>query len=154
MHRVQTLMISVAVVLMFGIGWVVADEAEDTLCIPMGTITLEAPAGVDAQRAEVEFPHSVHFDFNCKECHHTWDGETAILSCTASGCHDLTQVPEEGFKPGESVAYYKSAFQDACIGCHKSIKLRNKKLEKSMVSLEGELQRSGPTGCTGCHPKE
>jgi len=154
MHRVQTLMISVAVVLMFGIGWVVADEAEDTLCIPMGTITLEAPAGVDAQRAEVEFPHSVHFDFNCKECHHTWDGETAILSCTASGCHDLTQVPEEGFKPGESVAYYKSAFHDACIGCHKSIKLRNKKLEKSMVSLEGELQRSGPTGCTGCHPKE
>jgi predicted CxxxxCH...CXXCH cytochrome family protein len=147
-------MISVAVVLMFGIGWVVADEAEDTLCIPMGTITLEAPAGVDAQRAEVEFPHSVHFDFNCKECHHTWDGETAILSCTASGCHDLTQVPEEGFKPGESVAYYKSAFHDACIGCHKSIKLRNKKLEKSMVSLEGELQRSGPTGCTGCHPKE
>ena len=154
MHRVQTLMISVAVVLMFGIGWVVADEAEDTLCIPMGTITLEAPAGVDAQRAEVEFPHSVHFDFNCKECHHTWDGETAILSCTASGCHDLTQVPEEGFKPGESVAYYKSAFHDACIGCHKSIKLRNKKLEKSMVSLKGELQRSGPTGCTGCHPKE
>ena len=154
MHRVQTLMISVAVVLMFGIGWDVADEAEDTLCIPMGTITLEAPAGVDAQRAEVEFPHSVHFDFNCKECHHTWDGETAILSCTASGCHDLTQVPEEGFKPGESVAYYKSAFHDACIGCHKSIKLRNKKLEKSMVSLEGELQRSGPTGCTGCHPKE
>jgi len=154
MHRVQTLMISLAVVMVIGIGWVVADEAEDTMCIPMGTITLEAPDGVDAQRAEVEFPHSVHFDINCKECHHTWDGKAAILSCTTSGCHDLTEIPEGGFKSGEGVGYYNSAFHDACIGCHKEIKVRNKALEKSMVSLKGELQRTGPTGCNGCHPKE
>lgn len=154
MHRVQTLMISLAVVMMIGIGWVVADEAEDTMCIPMGAITLAAPDDVDAQRAEVAFPHSVHFDFNCKECHHTWDGEAAILSCTTSGCHDLTQIPEGGFKSGEGVRYYKKAFHDACIGCHKEIKMNNKKLENSMASLEGNLQRTGPTGCNECHPKE
>jgi hypothetical protein len=154
MHRIQTLMISVAVVMIVGIGWVVAEEAEDTLCIPMGTITLEAPADVEAQRAEMEFPHSAHFDFNCKECHHTWDGEDPVLSCSTAECHDLTKIPEEGFKSGEGVRYYKSAFHDACIGCHKEIKMRNKKMENSMASLKGELQRTGPTGCNGCHPKE
>ena len=154
MRRVQTWMISLAAVMLVSIGWVIEDEAEDTLCIPMGAITLAAPDSVDAQRAEVEFPHSVHFDFNCKECHHTWDNETAILSCTTAGCHDITQIPESGFKPGEAVRYYKSAFHNACIGCHKEIKVRNKKLEKSMASLKGEMQRTGPTGCTGCHPKE
>ena len=155
MHRIQILTISLAAVMVIGIGsWGVAEEAEDTLCIPMGIITLEAPDGVEAQRAEVEFPHSTHFNFNCKECHHTWDGEAAILSCTTSGCHDITQIPEGGFKSGEAVQYYKSAFHDACIGCHKEIKVRNKELEKSMVSLKGELQRTGPTGCTECHPKE
>jgi len=154
MYRVQTLMISLAMVMMVSIGWVVAEEAEDTLCIPMGAIVLEAPDDVEAQRAEVEFPHSAHFDFNCKECHHTWDGESAVVSCTTSGCHDVTQIPEGGFKSGEAVSYYKSAFHDACIGCHKEIKMRNKALEHSMASLKGELQRTGPTGCNGCHPKE
>jgi hypothetical protein len=120
----------------------------------MGTITLEAPDGVEAQRAEVEFPHSTHFDINCKTCHHTWDGEAAVLSCATAGCHDITQVPKGGFASGEGVRYYKSAFHDACIGCHKEIKLRNKQLEKSMTTLKGVLQRTGPTSCNGCHPKE
>ncbi|MCG6909549.1 MAG: cytochrome c3 family protein [Deltaproteobacteria bacterium] len=154
MHKIQTLALVVAVVMIVGIGWVTADEAEDTMCIPMGSISLEAPEGAETQRSEVEFPHSVHFDFNCKRCHHTWDAESAILSCTTAGCHDLTAVPEGGLKSGEAVRYYKSAFHGTCIGCHKEIKAHNRELEKSMATLREPLQPSGPTGCIGCHPKE
>lgn len=154
MHKIQTLVVSVVIVLVVGIGWGTAEEADDALCIPMGTITLEAPDDVDAQRSEVEFPHSAHFDLNCKVCHHTWDGESPILSCSTSECHDLTEVPEKGFEAGDAVRYYKSAYHSACIGCHKEIKVRNKTLEKSMASLNMELQRTGPTGCIECHPKD
>ena len=153
MHRIQVTVLAVAVLMMVGIGWVTAGEGEDTLCIPMGVITLEAPADVDAQRSAVDFPHSAHFDFNCKACHHTWDGESAVLSCATADCHDLTAVPEEGFKSGEAVRYYKTAFHGLCISCHKEIKVRNKNLEKSLASLKEGLQRTGPTGCNGCHPK-
>ncbi len=154
MHKIQLVVLSVVVMMAVGIGWVVADEADDTLCIPMGTLILEAPDAVEAQRAEVEFPHSAHFDFNCKTCHHTWDGESPILSCSTSECHDLTEVPKEGFEAGDAVRYYKSAYHSACIECHKEIKTRNKALENSMASLKTDLQRTGPTGCTGCHPKD
>ena len=154
MHRIQTLVLSVVVVMVVGIGWGVAEEADDTLCIPMGTIILEAPDAVDAQRSEVEFPHSTHFDYSCKACHHTWDGDSPILSCSTSECHDLTESPKDGAEAELAVQYYKSAFHDACIGCHKEIKIRNKELEKSFASLKTELQRTGPTGCTECHPKD
>ena len=147
MHRTTTLVLSVLAVMVIGIGWGVAVEADDTLCIPMGTITLEAMDDMDAQRSAVEFPHSIHFDFNCKACHHTWDGESEILSCATSGCHDQTETEDD-------VPSFKAAFHGACIGCHKEIKVRNKELEKSMASLKTKLQRTGPTGCTGCHPKE
>ena len=147
MHRIQTLVFSVLVVMAIGIGWVVADEADDTLCIPMGTITLEALDDMDAQRSEVEFPHSVHFNFNCKECHHSWDGESPILSCSTSDCHD--QIETDNDVPG-----FKAAYHSACIGCHKEIKVRNQEQEKSLMKSEVELQRTGPTGCTECHPKE
>jgi hypothetical protein len=139
----------------YGIGFVLAEDAADTMCIPMGTILLEAPAGVVAKRSPVEFPHSTHFEFTCKTCHHTWDGETPVLSCSTSGCHDLSQLRSDDGKidPALAVRNFKAAYHGSCIACHKDINLQNKEIEKS-YSLTTPMQNSGPTSCIACHPKD
>ena len=121
----------------------------DELCIPMGTIELSAPEGVEAKRSAVDFPHSDHFKINCNQCHHTWEYGIEIKSCMTSGCHDQNQAP----KKGEKIGYYKEAYHKACIGCHKSIQEKNKQLELSKRSVKGPLDKAGPTSCVACHPK-
>jgi len=122
----------------------------DELCIPLGSIELSAPEGVEAKRAAVEFPHSQHFSINCQACHHTWEYGDDDMSCMTSGCHDEETAPKEGDK----IAYFKEAYHKACIGCHKAIQKRNKALELSKKAVQDQLENTGPTSCVACHPKE
>ncbi len=150
-------MVGVALLALISFGLVIADESGDNLCIPLGTILLEPPEEVESKRSAVEFPHAIHFDYNCKTCHHTWDGESPLLSCMASSCHDLTQNPakeERAADPELALRYYKEAYHSQCIGCHKEIKKQNKALEDSYSLTSETIQSSGPSGCTECHPKE
>ena len=121
----------------------------DSLCIPLGNIELSAPQDVQAKRSAVDFPHSAHFTINCIECHHTWEYGDDDMSCMTSGCHDQARAPKEGDK----IEYFKEAYHKACIGCHKTIKKKNKDLEMSKRSVKGKLEKTGPTGCIECHPK-
>jgi len=133
---------------------VVAGQVEnEELCIPLGTITISPPDGVDFKRSPVAFPHSLHFDYNCKQCHHDWTGDTEDLNCTTSDCHDS---PTSLLKTDKSDAYryYKTAYHTQCIGCHKGIKKANEELEMSKKEIKGTLPETGPTGCIDCHPKE
>ena len=124
--------------------------AED-FCVPLGTITLNAPDGVTAKRTAVDFPHSQHFSLKCQDCHHKWTGEEAVAGCMTGGCHDATaSLATE--KPAEAWKYYKKAFHASCIGCHKERAKKNRALEKNKT-LKTELVKTGPTGCTKCHPK-
>jgi hypothetical protein len=149
-------MLIAGVIALCGLGLVFADE--DTLCIPMGDIVIEAPEDIESKRTPVEFPHSTHFRYTCQTCHHAWDSESPILSCMASGCHDLTSLSKnaETGKPDEAsaVRYFKTAYHGTCIGCHKNIKKQNSEIEKSYATIKTPLQASGPTGCTECHPRE
>jgi len=157
MSNYYKLLVGVALLALFSFGLVIADEFGDELCIPLGTIILEPPEEVDSKRAAVEFPHAIHFDYTCKTCHHTWDGESAVLSCMASGCHDLAQKPakeERAADPELAIRYYKDAYHSACIGCHKEIKKQNRAIENSYRSTSGTIQSSGPTSCNECHPKD
>ena len=127
------------------------------MCIPMGKIVLKAPVEVQAKRASVEFPHARHFDISCVTCHHTWGRTEPVVGCMTSGCHDLTEAPKK--KAGEPVAedaaigYFKPAYHKLCITCHKDIKARNLELQKSLKSSGQKLPKTGPTTCSGCHPK-
>lgn len=145
------------VIVFFLASAVVSGMADETICFPTGTVTLAPPDAVDQQRAEVDFPHAVHFDYTCKTCHHKWEGEEQIQSCMTSGCHDLAELPEaeEGKPPAAELRtqYYKNAYHGLCIGCHKDIKSRNQALEKTYSTLKTPLQNSGPTGCIECHPR-
>ena len=123
----------------------------DEMCVPMGSITLEAPQGAEAKRSAVEFPHSQHFALHCGQCHHNWEGDDEIQGCMTSGCHDATQSMAKE-NPGEAYAYYKQAFHKSCIGCHKERAAKNKAMELDKT-MNTELLKTGPTGCSVCHPK-
>lgn len=138
-----------------GVPGLKSAETKEPMIVPMGKIVLEAPKSVEAKRPAVNFPHSVHFDFSCKKCHHTWKGSDKIVGCQTSGCHDQNQSP----KPGKAadakpdLKYYKNAYHGQCIGCHKEINRKNKKIADSGQVLKTKLMKSGPTGCVECHSK-
>jgi len=158
MHKRYLLMVGIAILAIFTFGLVIAGESEDSMCIPMGTITIEPPDGVESKRTAVDFPHATHFNYTCSTCHHKWDKETPVPSCMTATCHDIAISPKKSegqvVEPELAIRYYKAAYHDACIGCHKKIKQQNKAIEKSYRSLTKSIQSSGPTGCVECHPKE
>ena len=140
------------------LGWGPAVSAEEEMCVPMGDITL-APLADEAQRAEVTFPHAVHFSYSCRQCHHKWDLETPVAGCCTSGCHDLAELPkgEDGRvtkDPKLKIRYYKNAYHSMCIGCHKEVKQRNRKAEAMKLAGSDTIEPTGPTGCIQCHPAE
>lgn len=156
MRRIGLAVLGVALSMTVGVSMAVCKEV-DQLCIPMKTIVLKPLSGAKQQRSPVAFPHSLHFKYRCQRCHHKWNGTGAIKNCTTSGCHDQLSTPmnTDGKIPANQVAlkYYKKAYHQLCIDCHKQIKQRNKALELSDKKLTGELPRTGPTGCVECHPK-
>jgi hypothetical protein len=148
---------AVVILMVSGLAWNWAAAAEEDMCVPMGEITLE-PISSDPQRESVSFPHAVHFNYDCRACHHTWDNLSPIVGCTTSGCHDLAQAPRtaEGRlinDPKLQISYFKNAFHESCIGCHKQVKQINKAQEASKLAMGKKLQPAGPTGCIECHPK-
>jgi hypothetical protein len=137
-------------------GIVTGEEAAEEMCIPMGTIWLEPPDTIEDPRSAVEFPHNVHFSYTCVTCHHKWDNESTINGCMTTGCHDLFEAPSKtkaaGTKKELAMRYFKNAYHEMCINCHKEILANNKKLEASYRTLEEPLPRSGPVSCRECHP--
>jgi hypothetical protein len=139
----------------------VAEKTEvtmDAIFVPVGRLALAPPVGVTPKRSAVAFPHSQHFGYTCKTCHHKWDGNSQVQSCTASKCHDQLSLPVKSKKTRanslEAIRYYKYAFHQQCIGCHSEIKIHNDKLERSRKKIKEPLQWPGPTSCVGCHPRE
>lgn len=154
MHKKQIMTICLVISIFFAAGLVIASDDEgDTLCIPLGVITLSPPESVEAKRSVVEFPHSAHFGILCQECHHQWDGESEVESCTTSGCHDYEEAPPKE-DTDEAILYYKKAFHEMCISCHKDLAAVNAKIAKTYQPSDDRTVPTGPTGCVGCHPKE
>lgn len=156
MNRMLFVVLCVTAVLCPGVSSSV-DEFEGTLSVPMGIIELRPPEGVSPVNSLVQFPHSRHFIYDCRRCHHKWEGDTQNLSCGTSNCHDLAGISKtEGMKQKQDnqLRYFKNAYHDQCIGCHKSIKANNSELELSKKMLKSKLPKPGPTGCVECHPRQ
>jgi hypothetical protein len=126
--------------------------------VPIGDIELKAPDDITTKRSPVDFPHSKHFTYTCYTCHHTWEGDEPIKTCSSSGCHDQLERPKgtDGKQPDpeEEITYFKEAFHQMCLACHKEIQEQNLKLEMSLKQIKGKLPKGGPTGCVDCHPPE
>jgi len=157
MRGVGFVVLCVVLSVVVGVSLGVSEEL-DELCIPMNTLVLEPLSGAEQHRSSVQFPHATHFNYVCQRCHHEWKGKTEVQTCTTSGCHDQVKTPKiEGTQePSDAIAikYYKKAYHELCIGCHRDIKQKNKELEFSNKTLKVELAKTGPTGCVKCHPKQ
>jgi hypothetical protein len=135
-----------------------SNDAEE-MCVPMGSILLEPLEGVEAKRSAVDFYHPLHFGFACQTCHHKWeDTAKPIVGCSTTGCHDVAEAPKKS-KTGAidkemAARYFKTAYHNLCIGCHKEIQIQNKALEMSGRILRENLPNAGPTGCKQCHIEE
>ena len=138
-------------------SWVAAQKTMDAIQLPVGTLTVSAPRGVVPSRSPVDFPHSLHFAYACKTCHHTWDGFTPVKNCTTSGCHDQVALPKD--RNGKEVSaspeirYFREAYHQNCITCHKRLETKRRRLEAGGRILNKPLPKTGPTGCIGCHPR-
>ena len=163
MLRMRSVVFGLIFVVLCGVTFIAAAQDakkdEGSLCIPIGIRKPKLPESVKPIRSLVEFPHSRHFIYNCKECHHKWNQDAQLLTCATSNCHDLVKTPNKATagKPANvlAVQYYKKAFHQKCIGCHQQIKKQNVAKEKSprLADKNLTLQNTGPTGCIQCHPK-
>ena len=149
------------IIFILGFSWIVSGkEAVDDICIPMGSFLLEPPESVTAKRPPVDFPHSRHFDFSCKTCHHTWNYQGPIDTCMTSGCHDLAEAPKKmaagAADKNTEILYFKNAFHQSCLSCHKSIKTQNIEEEKRLRPTDKDtmIKKAGPLSCKGCHQPE
>lgn len=160
MYKISLGVLCLVLAMVFGNAMVVTGSGDaEEMCIPMGTILLEPPEGVEPQRAAVDFHHSTHFGFTCQTCHHTWvETQEPIVGCMTSECHNLAEPPRNPdtgkIDKKLAIRYYKTAYHQMCIGCHKEMQIQNKALEMSGRVLKENLPNAGPTSCSGCHPKE
>jgi hypothetical protein len=125
-------------------------NSDVSLSIPRGIITIEAPEEVEATRGAVGFPHGLHFQFACKECHHDWDGESEVETCYA--CHNETEpAGTRSIKDEENMMYFLAAYHNACLTCHRDL---NKKRKAAMAQDDinkADLPKATPVNCRGCH---
>jgi hypothetical protein len=160
MYKISLGVFCLVLAIISGNAMVVTGTSDaDEMCIPMGTIMLEPLEGVEAKRTAVDFHHPTHFGFTCQTCHHKWEVmDEPIAGCSTKDCHDVAEAPkplETGAIDEELAArYYKTAYHNLCIGCHKEMQIQNKALEMSGRILQENLPNAGPTGCIQCHLKE
>ena len=159
MYKIGIAILCVMMVVILGTTLKVSgQEAEDVMLVPMGVIPIDPPEGVEAKKSPVDFPHSRHFITECRECHHKWTGQEIIKNCTTSGCHDLIETPAKPKKylsySDAAIKYFKYAYHQMCISCHKEIKMTNKAIEMSYKVVKDTLPAAGPSGCKECHAGE
>jgi hypothetical protein len=150
MQRVVILLILLSFTLAAGGAVGIADDEVSEICIKLEKIMLKPPEGVEQTRASVEFTHIKHLiDFPCSSCHHTWEGEGDVLSCTAQDCHDLATKPPWGTRKASpryldyteaALGYFEFAYHKQCLECHREY--REQGNEDAYMA------------CWKCHPQE
>ena len=165
MHRIHIGVMCLLMVLILGVSLEATGQDKDAgeqkiedMSVPMGVIVLKPDESIEPKKSSVDFNHPQHFIYDCKTCHHKWEGKTQIPTCTTTECHDLLKSPKKPTKylvyTDTGIKYYKYAYHKKCVGCHKEVKAKRKEMEMSYQVLKEKLPSSGPTGCIECHPKE
>ncbi len=152
----RLLMLVLVLLLLSGlVAWAAdsTDDEYDPVEIPITTMIIAPPDGVEAKKLSVSFPHPAHFDYSCKTCHHAWDGYEQISPCM--DCHDSTTAISRKAPKEEYIQFYQAAYHEQCRDCHKKIGMENKKIKKAnLKKAENEQQPllpNGPKTCNTCH---
>ncbi|EPR44737.1 Cytochrome c, class III, conserved region [Desulfovibrio sp. X2] len=97
------------------------------------------PAGATLTQGQVMFSHKTgHASYDCKTCHHTWDGKGEPTKCSSAGCH--TDMKSKKGGGSFYAAFHAPQSKNSCLGCHREAKKAGK--------------AKAPTSCTQCHPKK
>lgn len=126
-------MVTAALVCLFALPALYAVDAP-------GDMVLKVPAGAKQTKAPVAFSHKGHAAVDCKTCHHTWDGSSAVKKCAAEGCHIDTSRKAKRKPTSFYSAFHARKSEASCVGCHKALKK--------------EKKATGPTRCSECHPRK
>jgi len=143
----RSLLVSTAVVMgmvfVLTLGYAVCSDAPET-------ITMDSKVFGEHTKALVTFSHKKHnvdYKVPCMECHHKYEGGKnmwkdgdPVEKCDV--CHKEAKPPagDKSSKAEKIQKYYFTAIHENCVGCHKDMKKAGKP--------------TGPTTCTGCHPKK
>jgi len=130
-----------------------AEDAPDSIKVPVGTMTLKAPAHFQTKKTPVHFTHSTHLKFSCIACHHDWDRESPVQGCSSSGCHEkLMPAPATGKQSQDKrIPSITGAYHKACRGCHRDQLKQGEKVTNGGSEYKSNLQATGPIACEGCH---
>lgn len=111
----------------------IANISDKSVEITNPDLVVSFPVNLEFKRPEVlnktrfaivKFSHYEHQDVNCVKCHHTWDGNTQIKSCAASGCHD--ELEHKGEPHSYFKAFHTAQSDRSCRGCHKMLNKEGK----------------------------
>ncbi len=97
----------------------------------------EAPADglvLKMTKKHVVFNHSAHKSLDCKTCHHTWDGKSAIQKCSTKGCHDNVDRKAKGVHSYYEAMHARKGSHDSCLACHKKVAKKDHSLRKKLTS--------------------
>jgi len=132
MKKLFTILLSACMVLAVALPALFAEEA------PKESIELAYLPDL-----KVQFPHDKHCSIACQECHHKWDGEGKIQSCTDSGCHDVMDKKDKTEKSFYNIIHGKGSDDvQTCLGCHREEAKKDKDKRKQLTSCRG----------SACHP--
>lgn len=108
---------------------------------PEGPVEMKFPAEGN-KYAPVQFlHHDGHLQYtDCKTCHHTWDGTSALLSCSSDGCHSDTSRENKREPTSYDSAFHARKADQSCVGCHQKVSKENK-------------DSAAPTKCNDCHTR-
>jgi hypothetical protein len=143
---------SLAIILITGNSLIFAQESMENFQLPTGTFMLTAPAHSQTKMTSVVFPHSTHFQFSCKSCHHEWDQASPVEGCAAAGCHENLWASPPGTTPlgSKRIKSLTGAYHKVCRDCHRS---ELEKLKDQGMSTKEAMSRfTAPIACEGCHP--
>jgi class III cytochrome C family protein len=142
MRRYLIFAYSLSILFMTGNSLIFAKEQPDKLHVPTGDMVLTAPSHSQTTMSPVAFPHSLHFGFSCKSCHHEWDQVSPVEGCASSGCHEKLWASPPGTTPLDQkrIKSLTGAYHNVCRECHRS-------------QLK-EQNATGPVTCGECHPAD
>ena len=116
MHRIHIGVVCLLMVLILGVSLEATGKDKDAgeqkvenMSVPMGVIVLKPDESIEQKKSSVAFNHSQHFIYDCKTCHHKWEGKTQIPKAKRKAMEMSYQVLKEKLP---------SSGPTGCIECH------------------------------------
>jgi hypothetical protein len=139
MRRIIAIVLALSALLCFLATMALAAAPE----APGEALEMKYP-GDQAKYAPIMFQHTeahLGVEGGCETCHHTWDGQSEIASCSADGCHNDISRENKREPTSYDSAFHSRKAPNSCVGCHSAM-------------LKADASFKGPKKCNDCHSRK